>query len=408
LSAENFKTNGFSATNSKSLNFDPDKDGFHYTTSMLSFGYYPSESVKLYGDLLLKGGYSDYDRGWVDYDRFFGDLRAQVISSENLLWDVKLSNNEERRNEHPYGEYRGITRFFEVQPTYFLNEMFFLSGGVSFKQELARIPSKHSADTKSVFGEIHTDYFGIHTTLSVRRDFHNRFGNKTTYKVSSSYSFRDLGTTLKGQYGTGFKAPTLPQIYSGWYGNLNLLPQESEGWTIGLRQDLREFGDIEVNYFKNNIFNAIDWDYSNWKYINSRGKTEGVEVKFRINLTSNLGLFGNYSHLHVEGDKQFTLRKPEISYTVGLRVMPIQSLKISLWTTHYSSRKDVYYTSTFVPKFTKLPSFNTYNCYVSYRLNEKVELYAKGVNLTDKDYELAYGYNTMGRALFVGTNFTIK
>jgi len=35
-----------------------------------------------------------------------------------------------------------------------------------------------------------------------------------------------------------------------------------------------------------------------------------------------------------------------------------------------------------------------------------VELYAKGVNLTDKDYELAYGYNTMGRALFVGTNFT--
>jgi vitamin B12 transporter len=133
--------------------------------------------------------------------------------------------------------------------------------------------------------------------------------------------------------------------------------------------------------------------------------TEGSELKVSISPFENFEAYATYTHLRaVEYDpSQQTwkklARRPEFSYTTGFKSQ-YKRLKFSAWAEHYSDRID--------GSGEILRAFTTYNCYASYQLNDRVNFYLKGVNLTDKDYELAYGYNTMGRAFFAGVNLTFK
>ncbi len=412
---ENFKTNGFSAANDKNTSrYEADNDGYNYRTGWISYGWNLTDYLKISGNFKVKGGKVEYDNGVLDentyttYDNFFTNLNVDAILSDNLVFSTKFGNNKENR-EYSYGSYVGITRYFTLQPTYYVNQELFLTSGVSYKQEKAEIPftGSPSVHAKSIFWEVHSDYYGIHTTIALRRDFHSKFGNKTTYKISTAYTFLSTNTTFKGQYGTGFKAPTLYQMYNTMFGNLSLVPDESEGWIVSLHQKLPYNLDLSISYFKNNIFSSVVWDYTNFKFINASGKTEGTETKLSWKPLNFLILTGSYTHLSARGDENFVLKRPENSYTAGLNLSKNKA-KFSFWVEHYSSRKDGYYNQIFQWKKVTLPSFTTYNCYASYQLNDRVIFYLKGVNLTDKDYELAYGYNTMGRAFFAGVSLNFN
>jgi vitamin B12 transporter len=429
VSAENFKTNGYSATNEKSgkYTYNPDNDGFHYTTGMVSFGYEPSSTVEISGDFSVKGGYTDYDAGdysaRTNYDRFLSDIRAKVLSSENLSWEVLLGNNKEVRDD-TFGFYKGITRYVSVSPTYYLGENTFIKSGVSYRYEKAKVigwpnVSNKSHFLRSVYAEGFTNLFGINLVTALRVDDHKEFGTHKTYKISSAYTFSKTETTFKAQYGTGFKAPTLSQMYgyyeSSWgktVGNPDLDPEKSEGWTLGISQKIPLISaNISVNYFKNRIWNLITKTYDSKKnattYVN-KGKaiTEGAELKLSSKVTNWFSLFGSYTHLRAvskeNGRWERLERRPKEKFTLGTN-LKFQKWKLTLVANHYGSRKD---TDWVTYKKVTLNSFTVYNCYLSYKLNDKVEFYARGINLTDKDYELAYGYNTIGRALFVGTRFT--
>ncbi len=101
-------------------------------------------------------------------------------------------------------------------------------------------------------------------TLSVRYDDNDRFGGKVTYRVAPAYVIEDTGTKFKASVGTGFKAPTLSQMFQnfpefGFFGNPNLKPESSLGYDLGFEQTVTgaavRFG---VTYFRNNIKNLID------------------------------------------------------------------------------------------------------------------------------------------------------
>jgi len=400
LNFENFKTEGFSATNEKSSGYEADNDGYSYRTGWLSFGWNPSDSVKVTGNVRLKKGTVEFDpEAETDYYGLLANLRIDTVVNEQLAISAYLGSNKEDR-EYSYGDYTGNLRYFSLQPVYYFNERLFITCGINYRQEKAEIPERHGVNLKSVFAEVYGKYFGVNGSLAVRRDFHSVFGNKTTYKVSASYKVDLTGTTLKGQYGTGFKAPSLFQLFYQYGGNENLKPENSEGWILGVRQEIPQFsflkGTFEVNYFKNHLWDMIDWYSGNYRNIH-RAITEGAELKFNVNVKGWLDVYGTYTHLHTS--ENLRARRPEFSYTVGLDTH-YQKVKFSAWALHYSDRED--------SNGKTLGGFTTFNCYASYQLSNRVNFYLKGVNLTDKDYELAYGYNTMGRALFAGVNVSFK
>jgi len=426
FSAENFKTNGFSATNPKAGQYiyNPDNDGFQYTTGYLSAGFKPTERLKIRWDAKVKGGYTEYDEGRTNYDSFFTSINTTYAQGDRVIWDLTLGNNKERRRDI-YSYFNGITRYAYLSPTIYINDegSSFIKPGVSYRHQTAQAQAYPNADgktyTKSAFLEGHFNLYGLAMTAAYRVDSHKSFGAHSTYKLAASYRFKPTGTTLKGQYGTGFKAPTISQLY-GFYdmygyklvGNPELRPEKTEGWVIGVEQELELPVKLalKANYFKNHLWNAISTVYSpqigGSTYQNvGKATTEGAELSAKAALTEWLSLKGNYTHLSIRSqDPLFKLRRPKESFTFGFTVKRGR-LTFDAEALHYGSRKDFDY-STYSE--VTLPSFTVYNCYASYRLKNGLELYAKGVNLTDKNYELAYGYNTMGRALFVGATYTFK
>ncbi|RUM45665.1 MAG: hypothetical protein DSY35_00435 [Desulfurobacterium sp.] len=326
-------------------------------------------------------------------------------------------------NPHPY---------LSLSPTWYLSETTFLKLGLSYRHQVADSSAfSYSVDNKrvfirSAFLEAHTEVGELFLTGALRVDDHKEFGSHGTYKVSVAYKVERTGTTLKAQYGTGFKAPTLSQLYgyykSSWgttVGNPHLEPEESEGWSLGLSQNL--LGSrcrVEARYFKNHLWNIVDTYYDASRNVTTyrnedKAITEGTELGLTFKVTDELSLFGNYTHLRAvsydstTGRWEELERRPKETFNLGLN-LNLEKLSLSFWAHHYGSRKDTDWSDFRNPRKVTLRSFTTFNCYASYRLNERVDLYLKGINLTDKDYELAYGYNTMGRALFAGLEVSFK
>ena len=75
------------------------------------------------------------------------------------------------------------------------------------------------------------------TTVGVRIDEHELFGTENTYKISSAYIIPLIGTRFKANWGTGFRSPSVYQLYSS-YGDINLKPEESKNYDFG-------FGDLD-------------------------------------------------------------------------------------------------------------------------------------------------------------------
>ena len=78
---------------------------------------------------------------------------------------------------------------------------------------------------------------------NIRDDINDQFGEHMTYRVAPAVIIPVTETELKASYGTGFKAPTLSELYQNFpdfnfFGNPNLKPEESTGYDAGFEQPL--------------------------------------------------------------------------------------------------------------------------------------------------------------------------
>jgi vitamin B12 transporter len=71
--------------------------------------------------------------------------------------------------------------------------------------------------------------------VNIRDDFNDQFGEHATYRIAPAVIIPFTETKLKASYGTGFKAPTLSELFQnfpdfGFFGNPNLKPEQSGGY----------------------------------------------------------------------------------------------------------------------------------------------------------------------------------
>jgi len=137
----------------------------------------------------------------------------------------------------------------------------------------------------------------IFLTAGVRSDNHNRFGSETTYRVTGAYKIKATGTELKATFGTGFKAPTLFQLFSQ-YGDIHLLPETSTGWDTGIEQTIAD-GKVKLGatYFANNFDDLIDFDSATFMYKNISGaETNGVELSVAFSPIDTITIGARYTY----------------------------------------------------------------------------------------------------------------
>jgi len=167
-----------------------------------------------------------------------------------------------------------------------------------------------------------TKHFLISGTI--RNEYYSDFGNAFVYKISSRVKALEDKITLRGSYSTGFKAPTLHQIYTqrvqysfvagggiqgiGLINNVSpqarklgvkpLTPEESKNLTLGIGAKVTE--DINVTFDYYNIFisdrivisNRIITDTTN--YTELEFFTNSIDTK-----TTGLDLVVDYKNISV-------------------------------------------------------------------------------------------------------------
>ncbi len=172
----------------------------------------------------------------------------------------------------------------------------------------------------------------------MRTEKYSDFGNATVYKLSSRYKLADEKVVIRGSYSTGFRAPSLHQIYaqsiqasfaggtivsSGLYNNQSvqarllgiptLRPEKSTNFTLGVGLNPSKNLNITLDYYNINVKDRIVYSSS----ISSDDKTTELykilqagslaSVQFFVNgietNTSGLDFVLNYRNVQLGAGK---------------------------------------------------------------------------------------------------------
>ncbi len=236
-------------------------------------------------------------------------------------------------------------------------------------------------------------------SVGARQDDHSRFGEKTTYRVSCLRKIEK--TRIKASFATGFKAPSLYQLYSS-YGTTSLKPDESTSYEFGIEQEIGEKAMIGFALFQNEFRNMIEFD-QRYKNI-GRAETGGIETLLQIRPTNNLTFKANHTYTHTEdkatGDP--LLRRPNYKAGFNLCYSPRRVTLNFSWI-HIGARADnVWDPLTWQSTRITLPSYTLVHLNTVYNLTDWLSLFWHAENLFDEKYEEVKGYNTLGRTFSGG------
>jgi vitamin B12 transporter len=263
--------------------------------------------------------------------------------------------------------------------------------------------------TNSVYYETQTSYDKqFYLDVGVRHDNVSTFGGATTFKVAPSVLF-ESGTKLRSSVGTGFKAPSLVELYSS-YGNPDLQPQRDVGWDIGVDQDIiknRLSGSL--TYFHNYYNDLVTFNPSTFVLENvDKAHTQGIEVGSNVELSEQLSARVAYTYTEAENDSthEALLRRPKNKNSLTVVYQPTSRIRAQVQWRLYSSRFDNNF-NAYPPQRVALGGYGIVDLAISYQIAEAVELFTRVDNLFDKEYQEVYGFGTLGAAGYGGIKVTL-
>jgi vitamin B12 transporter len=454
LNASHVRTDGFSAASSAELDESgivtpiPSSEADGAKADRLSVGlrYAINDDMVLGGNFFVKGleqefddfSYSLYIPIDADKSQNTKEMGSRVfaeLQTGNTKHIVTLSNYQIKRDYLRAGladdSYEGERNRLDWTATIDVSDALTVVAGAEAVNEVANVYSGaattiESVRTAGVFGQglwaISSD---IDLTGSLRRDHNENFGGFSTGGVALAWRpSSDL--TLRAAAATGFRAPSLNELYADYSvatpsedswsfaNNPDLRPETSESVEIGLEKTFANDATLSLTAFRLNVDNLVgnrctvdllpDDSCPSFSYIldNFAGKSvrKGVEISASLPVNNRGELSISYAYVdaktasggHIRGVARHNLNIG-LSHDLGDRVMLDAGLR------HVAGSTDVFTGQA-------LKDFATVDLGASYAISETAEAYLRVQNVFDASYQEASGYNTSGRAAFVGLRAT--
>jgi vitamin B12 transporter len=246
-------------------------------------------------------------------------------------------------------------------------------------------------------------------TVGARLDRHSRSGAALTYRLAPAYVIEATQTRIKATFGTGFKSPSLYQLYApgtfwGPIGNAALKPEESRGWDAGLEQAfLGGALTAGVTYFQNDFRNLIDFDFSRG-YINiGRARTRGVEIVAEAKSAG--GILGRLSYTNLEAKDLDLgtplLRRPNARLTARIDIPFPGRFAADMAAAYTGARHDKDFSGGEARDVVLAP-YLLLDASLSYRLGAETRLFLRFDNILDERYETVYGYGSARFSVYGG------
>jgi vitamin B12 transporter len=365
-------------------------------------------------------------------DRFTNDPNDRM-KNENWLvgltldarpanwWDAKLTLSHARERgafDQPppnppffFGDYASLTiaerNQVDFQNVFTPADGHKLLAGGTFEDSSANYADNFSAldrtiDTRSAYTQYEfSPHPRITLTAGGRVDDSSAFGTHGTYRFGSRYTVPVTETILRANVGTGFRAPSISQLYYPVFGNPNLRPEESVGWDAGVEQPLAsEKLRLGATVFHNDFTDLI----SGYPARNvDRARTYGVETFVSWRPLTNLTFRTSYTWLDAK-DLATSLRldrRAEHSGSVSARWEICPQLEASVRALFVGERPDANY-AAFPPARVTLRGYAKVDLSLTCRLSKNLSLQGRVENLLDQRYEDVFGFPALGRCFAGG------
>jgi vitamin B12 transporter len=266
---------------------------------------------------------------------------------------------------------------------------------------------------------------------NVRFDDNQTFGDHTTFRVAPTYIVPDIDTKLKASYGTGFKAPTLDELYVNFLpffvANPALKPEQSAGWDAGFEQpianDRFRFGST---YFRNDIDNLIETVITATPGVESLGNIDkssayGFENFAAWKISNRLNLRADYTYTIAKAEStpgctsapcagQELERRPKNKASLTATWLAMDKLSVSSTLLYVGSWYDI--TRQAMPpdgfnEYVKAPGYTTVNLAANYALRDDLTVFGRINDLFDARYEDPLGFMRPGFGIFGGIKVTL-
>jgi len=250
---------------------------------------------------------------------------------------------------------------------------------------------------------------GLALTLGGRFDDHDRFGSQGTYRGALSYNLAATGTVFRASYGTGFKAPSIFQLFSD-FGDTELDPETSVGFDLGVSQTFA--GDrvhLGLTYFDNDFEDLIIFSNDTFTYANvAEANTSGLELRAAFKPLDRLWLSLDHTYLDTEDESTglVLLRRPENKTNVQLTYSFTKHSHIQADLRHVDERDDQDF-ATFPAQRVTLDSYTLVNLAARFRIARHVGIFGRVENLLDEDYVEVLGYGTPELSGYLGLNLSL-
>src|SRR5581483_311770 len=287
--------------------------------------------------------------------------------------------------------------------------------GAEHQRDELRAPVGADQSIDSGYAELQSGFHDtLFNTLSIRYDHNDRFGARVTYRIAPVYVIKATGTRLKASVGTGFKAPTLDELFHsypvfGFFANPDLRPESSHGYELGFDQTLSSaqisFG---ATYFRNNIHNLITNNADFTSYANvGRARTDGVEsfVAYRPTKAVTLRLDYTYTEAVDEILNQELLRRPK--HKASLNGAWQDTTRMSFHTTVLTVGDWADGNRNFSIPRLRAPGYTTVDMAANFDLSEKLALFGRIDNLFNRRYQNPTGFLHPGVGAYAGVKLRL-
>lgn len=243
-------------------------------------------------------------------------------------------------------------------------------------------------------------------SLGGRVDDFDTFGSHSTWRAGARYTVGPTGTILRANAGTGFRAPTIADLYYPGFSNPDLEPEESFGWDAGIEQPLLD-GRLQVGltWFQNTFDHLIAYSGATNRTENvNEAKTAGLEAFAQWSPTPALSVSGAYTWLSVAEDSATgdrLPRRPKYTASLAARYRFPRWVAVDTTARFGGSSADADYSSFPAADVTNDSSVK-WDAAVTVSPLPYLDLIARVENLLDDQYEEAFGFPALGRTVWGG------
>ena len=447
MSLSRWDTSSFSAANYR--RGATERDGFHNWQASARLGF-----------ALPKDGRLDFTMRWYNADVNTDDTNRDVFGSKNSTNNLILSGSYEQpltnwwsqkltvaqadeRDNFVSGPVQKdlqtgivgpafaftssigvLNRRVEWQHNFQVAKPLLITAGYQFREEQGDnadiAPSSKRIASNAGFAQAQVNVFDrLFVTGGVRQDSYNVFSDATTYRTTAGILVPETGTKFRGSYATGYRAPTINQLFFPGFGNPNLKPEKSQSMDAGIDQSL--FGDrlqLSAGYFWNHFNDLIQTlcDPSFFACVAnnvSQVRTQGWELGFKYAVMEGLALRGQYTYtltrvisgLDLTGgvlDGRRLPRWPIDQASLGFTYQPIQPVRVNLDYRFVGARNN----NANNDPGQKSGSFGVINISATYDVTNQWQVYGRIDNLFNQRYEEILTFGTPIRSIYGGVKFT--